>query len=523
MRLRTPSIIYTLDEGLDLARVLSHRFGIDIHLIREYQFERRSLDVRHKQPKFQSIFLIDVPDEASLISHLKQQGCTEPLLAVTFPAFRRFEVAPRVAIVGAGPSGLFAAMAFAEAGIGADIFERGKSVPLRTSDVSRLMNQGQLDIESNICFGEGGAGTFSDGKLMTRTKSKYIPLILEKFVQFGADRRILYESHPHIGTDRLSPLLVEMRAWLESHSIRYHFESRVEDILIENGRCKGIVVNGEQCYYDAVFLCVGHSADDIFECLYGHGVKLEPKPLAIGVRIEHPQALINQIQYGTYAGHSLLPPAEYAVRFNDARLGSAFSFCMCPGGKIVPSQTSHDACVVNGMSGSFRNGKHANAALVVPVGEESFEEGALGGLRWIRKLERRAAEYCPASYAPAESVTDFLARRRHVKNPKTTYSPGTIGANLHEILPERVSKALMAALPAFDRQMRGFVTQEANLVGIESRTSSPVRIVRDPCYEATDISGLYPVGEGAGYAGGITSCALDGIHAALAFIEQYRG
>ena len=259
-------------------------------------------------------------------------------------------------------------------------------------------------------------------------------------------------------------------------------------------------------------------SDEVIETLYRRGVAMAQKPLAIGVRVEHPQEHINRIQYGIYADHPLLPAAEYAVRFNDKKLPSAFSFCMCPGGRVVPSHTHDDGCVVNGMSGSFRNGRYANSALVVQVGEESFDAGPLGGLHWIRRIERKAAENLPGRFAPAQSMLDFVANKTPSAAPRTTYSPGVVGANLRAILPDRVTKSLLAALPEFDRQMRGFVTESANFIGVETRTSSPVRILRGDDFASVGLPGLYPLGEGAGYAGGITSCALDGIHAALAWL-----
>ncbi len=512
---KTPQLQFTLDEAKDFSTAAAKKLGIPADAIISWQFEKKSLDVRHKNPKFQATLNIEIQANTSLCAQLESQGCTSPKPAAALPEFPHRACPLRIAIVGAGPAGLFAAMTLAEAGCHVDIFERGKPVQQRTRDIAALMHQAKLNPESNICFGEGGAGTFSDGKLMTRTKSQYIPLILDRFIQFGAQAHIRYENHPHIGTDRLAPLLAQMREWLESKHVHYHFETRVEDFIIESGRCLGIIVNGDKLHYDATLLAIGHSADDTFECLHHHGIVMEPKPLAIGVRVEHPQALINEIQYGKYANHPLLPPAEYAVRFNHDTLPSVFSFCMCPGGHVVPSQTTENSRVVNGMSGSKRNGKYANAALVAQIGPESFEQGPLGGLRFIRKLEQRAARHCPPAFAPAQSMMDFLAKKTPTSAPKTTYAPGTHPANLHEILPKTQAEALHTALATFDRQMHGFITREANFIGIESRTSSPIRIVRDEHFRALGMEGLYPIGEGAGYAGGITSCALDGMHAAL--------
>ncbi len=517
----TPQLQFSLDEASDFGFSAAQKLGISKTSLLDWQFHQKSLDVRHKRPNFQAILSIQVPtSDKALCRQLESKGCRIPEPAISLPKFEKRSTPPHIAIVGAGPSGLFAAMTFAEAGFCVDIYERGKPVKSRTRDVASLMHHAILNPDSNICFGEGGAGTFSDGKLMTRTKSQYIPLVLQRFVQFGADQKVLYETHPHIGTDRLAPILTEMRSWLESKGIRYFFEKKVEDVWIEKDTCRGIIINREKLSYDAVFLSIGHSADEMFERLRSHNVDMEPKPFAIGVRVEHPQALINEIQYGTYASHPLLPAAEYAVRFNHDKLPSVFSFCMCPGGRVVASQTTEDTRVVNGMSGSHRNGKCANSALVVQVGPEFFGPGPLGGLHWIRSLERKAALNCPPAFAPAQPMNDFLGHRMPAEAPKTTYSPGTQPANFHDIFPKRIVKALETALYTFDKQMHGFVTNDANFIGIESRTSSPVRILRGKDFSAIHVKNLYPVGEGAGYAGGITSCAIDGIQAAIACIHS---
>lgn len=519
MHLHTPQLFFSLDEARDFLGAATRQLGIPRSAVLDWNFFKKSLDVRKKQPKFQAILDLEIASDPALVRQLENKGCARPAPAIKLPYFSKRETPPHVAIVGAGPSGLFAAMTFAEAGFKVEIFERGKPVNLRSKDIAGLMHNALLNTESNICFGEGGAGTYSDGKLMTRTKSQYIPLILDRFVQFGADTSIRYEAHPHIGTDKLAPLLAQMRKWLESKGIIYHFETRVEDFDIQNGICKGIIINGDTIPFDAVFLSVGHSADDVFNALNKRGVAMEPKPLAVGVRVEHPQALINEIQYGKFARNPLLPPAEYAVRFNHDALPSVFSFCMCPGGTVVPSQTTPNTRVVNGMSGSHRNGHYANAALVVQVDTDLFPKGPLGGLQWIRTLETKAAINCPPAFAPVQPMLDFIAGKTPSVSPKTTYSPGTQPANLNAVLPKKLCQALKAALPVFDQQMHGFVTKDANFIGVESRTSSPVRILRNETFEAVNVKGLYPIGEGAGYAGGITSCALDGLNAALSFIN----
>ena len=521
MILQTPPITLELDEISDLAKSCARKFKIPSDAIVACQLIKKSLDVRHKHPRFQVILQMHIVDDARMTQKLRDAGCIDPIPMPELPRFKRVQNQPRICIVGAGPSGLFAAMTFAAAGFSVDIFERGKMVKQRAQDIGALINGAKLNPESNICFGEGGAGTYSDGKLMTRTKSREIPIIMDWFVQFGAKECIRYEAHPHIGTDCLMPILVKMREYLEAHGTKYYFGHRIDDFLMDDDRCRGIVVNQNRLDYDIVLLCVGHSADGIFETLHRRGVQIEPKPFAVGVRVEHPQALINEIQYGTYANHPLLPAAEYAVRFNHETLPSAFSFCMCPGGRIVASQTTEDTRVVNGMSSSLRNGNYANSAIVVQATPEMFEPGPLGGLHWIRNLERKASVNCPPAFAPAQSMMDFLHHRASTQNPHTTYKPGTVPCNLHDILPPQICASLEAAFPVFNNQMRGFISSEANLVGIESRTSSPLRIVRDDQFCAIGTKGLYPLGEGAGYAGGITSCALDGMHAALHLLNQF--
>ena len=512
MKYRTQNLTFSLEEAVDIKRALARRLGLSVETIQSWNWVRKSLDVRHKNPKFQGIIDIDLNVETS---HL----CRAPeLLLPKIPKLKGSK--PRVAVVGAGPAGLFASLALTQAGITPDIYERGKPVERRARDIAALMNSGALNEESNICFGEGGAGTYSDGKLMTRTKSEFIPYILSKFIEFGAIPDIAYEAHPHIGTDKLATILKNIRFGLQERGAHYYFDTRIEDLWIENGVCCGIVANGEKLAYDAVFLCIGHSADDLYLKLYDR-ILMQPKPLAIGFRLEHPQALINEIQYGKFADHPLLPPAEYAVRFNQEKGPSVFSFCMCPGGRIVPSQTTSDSRVVNGMSGSARNGRYANAAIVAQVGPEDFLSGPLGGLEWIRNLERKAGYDLPPGLAPAQRLMDFLNNKTSSSSPKVTYAPGIVSQNINHLLPQHIAKALRVAFKTFDTQMRGFVSSEANVVGVETRTSSPVRIVRNDDFQSASARNLYPLGEGAGYAGGITSCALDGMKGVLNYLSRF--
>ena len=497
-----------------MPRAIAQRIGVPSGDIISWKWSRRSLDVRHKQPKYQGTLDVELDGAAAGLSQAPVPPVPE------FAPIRRKPM-PRVAVVGAGPAGLFVTLSLLQCGVAPDMYERGNEVGQRTKDVALLMNTGTLNSESNICFGEGGAGAFSDGKLMTRTKSDYINYILQRFVDFGAEPEIIYDAHPHIGTDRLSPILKQMRNYMASQGVHHYFATRVADLDISDGVCRALILDsGERVDYDAVFLCVGHSADAIYERLQSR-ILLQPKPLAIGFRVEHPQALINEIQYGKYAEHPLLPPAEYAVRANPEGLPSAFSFCMCPGGRIVASQTTDDTRVVNGMSGSKRNGKYANSAIVAQVFPEDYLPGPLGGLEWIRQIERNAGEGLPPAIAPAQMLMDFVRERTSSRTPRSTYRPGVESRDLNQLLPPRVAEALRVSFRIFDGQMRGFLSSEATIVGVETRTSSPVRIVRDESFQSVSARNLYPVGEGAGYAGGITSCALDGINSVKAWREMY--
>lgn len=381
-----PSLTFTLEESQDFAAACAQKLGISQADLGTWRFVRKSLDVRHKRPKFNAVIASTPPDE-KLRQQLEAAGARLASPPCDIPRGKSPRLSkgqPRIAIIGTGPSGLFTALTLAEAGIPCDLFERGKEVKKRLRDISGLMRSGLLNPESNVCFGEGGAGTFSDGKLMTRTKSPYTAHVLKQFVRFGAKPSILWDANPHIGSDNLPKILEKIREQLEDLGCRYHFEHKVRRLWLEDGRCLGIVVKREKLHYDAVFLAIGHSSDGLYKSLHEQGIAIQAKPFAIGFRIEHPQALINQIQYGQFAKHPLLPPAEYALTANHAKLPSVFSFCMCPGGKIVASHSVAKTSVVNGMSGSHRNGQFANSAIVAQVGLGDFDAGPLGSLRWLR-------------------------------------------------------------------------------------------------------------------------------------------
>jgi uncharacterized FAD-dependent dehydrogenase len=438
---------------------------------------------------------------------------------------------PRVAIVGGGPAGLFCAYQLARAGIGCTVLDRGKPVQARRHDLAALQRAGRVDPDSNYCFGEGGAGTYSDGKLYTRShKRGDVRDVIEVLALHGAPERILTDARPHIGSNRLPKVVTAVRERLEAAGVRFPFEARVTALVTRPagaGRAVAGVrlADGAELGADAVVLAAGHSARDVHALLADAGVTLEAKPFAVGVRIEHPQPLIDRIQYGACAGHPRLPAAAYRLAGTIEGRG-VFSFCMCPGGWVVPASTEPGEVVVNGMSLSRRDSPYASAGLVVALELADLAaaglDGPLGGVELQRRIERAAfaAGGSDGVVAPATRATDFARRRASSTAPATSYLPGLRAADVGEVLDAagpRLADRLRAAMAKFDRQMRGFITEEAVLIGVESRTSSPVRVPRDPeTLESREVAGLYPCGEGAGFAGGIVSAAIDGIRVARA-------
>lgn len=445
-------------------------------------------------------------------------------------AFQPYQVEPYqdvhgarpVIVVGAGPAGMFAALKLLQRGLKPIVLERGKDVERRKVDMAKLSTEGVLDPDSNYCYGEGGAGAFSDGKLYTRSSKRGdIREVLHQLVAFGASEDILIDAHPHIGTDRLPEIVKNIRRCIEEHGGEYHFDSRVTDITPVLGGFS--VTAGDAVYTGSkVILACGHSARDIYELFDSKGWTLEAKGFALGVRVEHPQWLINQIRYhGKYQPG--MPTAEYSfVEQVEGR--GVFSFCMCPGGILVPSSTEEGTVVLNGMSNAARNSKWANSGVVVqiePGDQPDKYTGPFALMDFQRDVERAMYEWVSKHggrhpfTAPAQRMKDFCRGIVSKDLPKTSYHPGTVSAPLHELLPEHVSMRLRRALPQVDRSMHGYYTNDAMLLGVESRTSSPVRLPRNPeTLEHVDVPGLYPCGEGAGYAGGIVSSALDGINCA---------
>ena len=432
---------------------------------------------------------------------------------------------PRVVIVGSGPAGAWAALRLAEAGVPATILERGKPVQPRRHDLAGVQ-RGCLDENSNYCFGEGGAGTYSDGKLYTRTKDRAaVEPVLADLVRFGAPAAIAVESRPHVGSNRLPKVLSALRLFLEERGVSYRFSSRFSDIVVRAGKiCAVRTAAGDEIAADLVLLASGHSARDVYAWAARAGIALERKGTAVGVRLEHPQPVIDRIQYGAAAGDPRLPPAFYETSaLGEGR--SVYSFCMCPGGFIVPAATEPDGVVVNGMSLSRRDSPHGNAAIVVAVAPADFGEEALGplaGVEFQRRIERAAFVMGGGGFrVPAQRLRDFLARRPSDSLPRVSYHPGVVPGHIGEVFPAFVAGALRAGLEAMTRRLRGFLHDDAVLLAAETRTSAPLRIVRDPTsLQSPSLPGLYPLGEGAGHAGGIVSAAIDGARAAEAILAR---
>lgn len=430
-----------------------------------------------------------------------------------------------VVVAGSGPAGLFAAYALAARGLPVLLLERGTSIEKRTTDVKIFWEKSILNPASNVLFGEGGAGTFSDGKLTSRSKNPYSSWVKKIFAEMGAPSAILTDAKPHIGTDRLEKVIINLRNKLTSMGCTIRFEAQVTDFVVYRGRLVAIVVNdNEEIKTNQLVLAIGQSADDTYGKLQANGVRMEAKPFAMGLRVEHPQELINSIQYGKWSGHPKLPPAEYFVTAAIHELNrSVYTFCMCPGGKIIGCSAFPGCVLTNGMSNCLRSGKFANSAVVANIRVDDFALSGdpLAGLEFRARWEKKAFLAGGSNYyAPVQRLTDFLAEKAADHVGPTSFRPGTKPAALEDVLPAFVTGALRAGIYEFNKKMPGFITGEANLIGVETRTSSPVRICRRSDGQSETVNGIYPCGEGSGYAGGIISSALDGIKAAENLINN---
>lgn len=516
----------------DLPKAIAQRLGVDADDIAGFTVHKRSYDAR-KRGVITLIYTVDVAlrdaAEPAVMARAIAHVAPSPDMRYRFVARAPATLSSRPVVIGFGPCGLFAALILAQMGFRPIVLERGRAVRERTRDTWGLWRGSVLDPESNVQFGEGGAGTFSDGKLWSQIKDPqhYGRKVLEEFVLAGAPEEILYVSKPHIGTFRLVSMIEKMRGTIESLGGEIRFGARVEDVRIVDGRLRGLVLaDGEALPCEHVVLAIGHSARDTFRMLHARGVHIEAKPFSIGFRIEHPQSLIDQARFGPFAGHPLLGAADYRLVHHAGNGRGVYSFCMCPGGTVVAATSEPGQVVTNGMSQYSRNERNANAGLVVGISPADYPGGPLAGLDFQRALERHAFELGGSDYwAPGQRVGDFLRGRpsKDFGEVLPSYKPGVRPSDLSTALPDYAIAAIREAIPALDRQLRGFAMHDAVLTGVETRTSSPIRITRGADYQSINTRGLYPAGEGASYAGGIYSAAIDGIEVAQAVALAMTG
>lgn len=488
---------YIVEQGAQKLKINKQR-------IKGIHIRKRSIDARSRAVLYRArvVFFID----------------EEPILDVFESHLQQVNDAKSVIIIGAGPAGLFAAYRCIERGLKPIIIERGKAVRERRRDLAKINREGIVNPDSNYCHGEGGAGTYSDGKLYTRSNKRGdVHKVLSIFVEHGADQDILVDARPHIGTNKLPHIIESMRHRILEMGGEVHFDTKVIDIIEQFGQAKGVkTADGKTFQAEHIIVATGHSARDIYELFRAKNWSLEAKPFALGVRIEHPQEIIDKAQYHCSTRHENLPPAYYSL-VEQVNGRGVFSFCMCPGGIIAPCATDYDEIVVNGWSPSKRNNPHANSGTVIQINLEDIPNAATDPfalLDFQRKVEQQAFQLGGGKLvAPAQRMVDFVENRVSNDLPLNSYKPGTRAVDLNEVLPDFVHSALRGALPIFGKKMRGYYTNEAILVGVESRTSAPIRIPRDKeTLQHPDVKGIYPCAEGAGYAGGIVSAAIDGIN-----------
>lgn len=511
-----PEIAYTpLKLQLFVADALG---GIDMNRIKDIKIVRRSIDARQRQVMVNlslQVYIDELPPENDALLHASYPDVTD---------------SPSVIIVGAGPAGLFAALKLIELGIKPIILERGKSVDERRKDMAMISRSNIVDPDSNYCFGEGGAGAFSDGKLYTRSKKRgSVENVLRTLFIHGAPHEVLVDAHPHIGTDRLPEVIKAIRNTIINHGGEVCFSSKVTDFILDgSNNVNGVITANGDRHFGPVILATGHSARDIYRLLQRHHIDMEPKGIAVGVRLEHPQQLIDRIIYHNPNGRGkFLPPAEYTMTTRCGGRG-VYSFCMCPGGFIIPSASGPDQQAVNGMSPGNRGTRWANSGIVVEILPDDLkaydEYGDLKVLKFQEDIEKRFFEESAGSQnAPAQRMVDFVSGRQSKDLPETSYAPGIHSSRIDKLLPDFVTSRLQNGFKEFGLKYKGFLTNDACVIGAETRTSSPVRIIRDPHSLAhISFSGLFPCGEGAGYAGGIVSAAIDGERCAMAAFDYLK-
>lgn len=523
MRIKIESIRYPFDKEVDLCEIVSRYLQIEKKDIENLKILRKSLDARRKKISWVVTLELEIkglsPEKQEQILRNSKVSLVSNLQIPSYLKFIKKSKA-RVVIVGSGPAGIFSALILIKRGIKPLILERGKPVDERISDVKKFWDEGILNEESNVQFGEGGAGTFSDGKLTTRIKDERRYQVLKEFVRAGAPEEITYMHRPHLGSDRLIQIIRNFREMLLKSGAEIKFNTKLLDLKIEEERLKGIETTDGFMEIDYLFLAIGNSSRDTYEMLFRRGVAMEAKPFAVGVRIEHPQNFINLSRYGVNPYYPKLGPAEYFFTYQDKEnQRGVYTFCMCPGGYVIAGSSEKETVTTNGMSNSQRNSPTGNAALVVTVGLKDFNSNhPLAGIYFQRDLEKKAFYLGGRNFkAPAQKAIDFL--KGVVRNDliECTYKPGVTSSNLEEILPSSISESLKKGLLYIDKRMSGYI-QEGTLIAIETRTSAPVRILRkEKNYHSINIERLIPVGEGSGYSGGIVSSAVDGIRAAERF------
>lgn len=493
---------------------IAKQLSIDSSEITDFKILKRSIDARSSNVVYQLRIQVGIQEKI-------------PTTQFDLSPKKNISNGQPVIVVGAGPAGLFAAIELIQYGFKPIVLERGKNVRDRRRDLAAINKTHLVNPESNYCYGEGGAGTYSDGKLYTRSvKRGDVNKVLSILVEHGAQPDVLVDAHPHIGTNKLPKIIVNIREYILECGGEVHFNTKVEDLIIKNSQIEGVIASNKEFIAKNVILATGHSARDIFNLLYTKGIAIEAKPFALGVRIEHPQSLIDSIQYKCSDRGEYLPPASYNL-VTQTKFKPVYSFCMCPGGIIAPCATSPGEVVTNGWSPSKRNNPYSNSGIVVAVDEYDFKpfekEGALAGMAYQSSIEKKAWELGGKSQVvPAQRLVDFVNGRTSASLPGTSYQPGITSVELREVLPKTISSALQQAFKDFGNKMKGYYTNEAVLHAAESRTSSPVKIPRDPItFEHIDIKGLYPCAEGAGYAGGIMSAAIDGQKCAQKIAQKF--
>lgn len=504
----------------EVMKIACKKNNIYLEDVLEFYIFKKSIDARNKEDIYYSYTIdLDVKNE-NKYSKIKKIEKYDNNLEI----IKNRKSNKRPIIVGAGPAGLFCALFLSEYGLNPIIIEQGKTVEERKKDVEEFISTGKLNVKSNVQFGEGGAGTFSDGKLTSGIHDPLCKIVIDRFVEFGAPEQIKYINKPHIGTDNLVKIVSNMRKYIISKGGEFLFNEKVIDFEVANRNLTKIITEKRKIETDTAVLAIGHSARDTFEKLYKKNIYMEKKNFSVGVRIEHKQEMINNSQYGNKSKLNL-PPAEYKLAYHDKETGrSCYTFCMCPGGFVMASSSEENTIVTNGMSKFARDEENANSAVLVNVTPEDFKEDSpLEGMYFQKELEEKAFELGGKNYfAPIQRVEDFVENRKteFLGEVNPTYKPGVTYSNLNDILPEFVSRTLKRGIQYFDTKIKGFADKDAILTGVETRSSSPVRIVRNEDFMSESVYGLYPCGEGPGYAGGIMSSAVDGIKCAIKIIEH---